>query len=391
MRMSRILKPLSEFSFWSMAAYALHTLCGQSVPFYETAFMMFIVWSLCLIIRTKSSRKLSVLFHILVVFFIASVRYVFEIMPVPVLILLVLHTVMSFASHMSGSEFMDRTAGAHVAAGIIIYAVIYVVGRSDMVVFYIIFSIFFTLNFVQNTVIRNEEHIDIISEYSVMDVHDVRYNSNKASLISCGITAIVSIGIGFLGRLRIFTEFFDGIRKSILGIFEKLGINMDFASAPKNDTILPGTVPDEIITEFEQYEPDPVWTVIGIVLTALILIYIIESLIVLAVRKYKSRVYMPDLGHEEAITAKSRKSRKTGRMHSDTGIRKSIRKIYKARIIKGRGKRNDDLAAKTPYEHRKKKQAEGVEISREFIDLYEKARYGDNMITKNDIKNMRNL
>jgi hypothetical protein len=100
---------------------------------------------------------------------------------------------------------------------------------------------------------------------------------------------------------------------------------------------------------------------------------------------------MPDLGKEEDIVKRKKEAKERKLRAIDMGNRKSIRRMYRNSVLKGRGKRNDDLVSKTPYEHRAKRQSEGVEISKDFVNMYEKARYGNETITKADVKNMHNL
>ena len=84
-------------------------------------------------------------------------------------------------------------------------------------------------------------------------------------------------------------------------------------------------------------------------------------------------------------------SEKLKKRERTDSYRKAIRRIYKVRIKKGRGRRNDDLVSKTPHEQRNKKISEGYEVSRDFVEMYEKARYGRDNVTKDDVRNMHNL
>lgn len=102
---------------------------------------------------------------------------------------------------------------------------------------------------------------------------------------------------------------------------------------------------------------------------------------------------MPDLGTEVKIAKQEEKEEKIEKpvKVQDYSHRKAIRRIYKNKIKKGRGKRNDDLMSKTPEEQRNKKLQEGYDVSGEFVAMYERARYSRDIITKQDVKDMQNL
>lgn len=391
MKLSSIFKPLTSIIFWWIFAWSVHTIYTGGKAVYEPLIVMFIVWSLCQIIRKKAPKVLNVIFHITMLGVIGSIQFFFDAMTIPMLVLMIIHVVMSFAARTSGLQFMDKGTGGHLTVVILLYFVTFVIGKTDMLIFYFAFVIYFVLQFVQNVIIKNEEHIDIISEYSVMDVHDVRYNSNKMTLITGAIIAVVCTGLGFLGRLDILKALMNKIKSGFLGFLNKVGINTDFREPISEMPPPSGDVPPPTFGEPEVTDHHPAWTVIGIVLTILIFIYIIDSIVRLIIRHRKSIVYMPDLGKEEDIAKRKKEAKERKRRAVDFGNRKSIRRIYRNSVLKGRGKRNDDLVSKTPYEHRAKRQSEGVEISKEFVNMYEKARYGNEDITRADVKSMHNL
>ena len=390
MKMSKIFKPLTSIIFWWIFAWSVHTIYPGGKSAYQPLIVMFIVWSLCQIIRMKAPKVLNVFLHITMLGVVGSIQFFFDAMTMPVLILMIFHVIMSFAARTSGLQFMDKGTGGHLTVVILLYFVTFVIGRTDMLIFYFAFVTFFVLQFIQNVIIKNEEHIDIISEYSVMDVHDVRYNSNRMTLITGAIIAVVCTGLGFLGRLEILKSLMNKIKSGVLGFLNKVGIDTSY-SEPIAGPPPSGDVPPPTFGEPEVTNHHPAWTVVGIVLTILILIYIVDSIIRLIIRSRKNRVYMPDLGKEEDIVKRKKEAKERKLRAIDMGNRKSIRRMYRNSVLKGRGKRNDDLVSKTPYEHRAKRQSEGVEISKDFVNMYEKARYGNETITKADVKNMHNL
>ena len=157
---------------------------------------------------------------------------------------------------------------------------------------------------------------------------------------------------------------------------------------PEDDGDIPGgtiEVNEEPVTPVH-----PAWRIIGIVGFTLIMLYLIFLIVDRIRTSIKNRVYMPDLDVKTEVKQIKEEKKLKKRERTDS-YRKAIRRIYKVRIKKGRGRRNDDLVSKTPHEQRSKKISEGYEVSRDFVEMYEKARYGRDNVTKDDVRNMHNL
>ena len=96
---------------------------------------------------------------------------------------------------------------------------------------------------------------------------------------------------------------------------------------------------------------------------------------------------------EEHVNLKKNKKQNINPAKLDKSYnnRTAIRKIYKKRIKGKRFGRRDDLNNCTPMEQMNKSNMDGNEISNEFVEMYEKARYSNDEITKNDVKNMNKI
>lgn len=392
MKLSSILKPLAALFFWTSITWGSYSFLNPGYPLYLEILATVIIWVGCFAIRNSDNGKAHIILHGFVLIGICFVQYGYILFSIPLFAIHVLHVVLSFFARLKKLDYMEMLTGTEITFWAFLYIAFFIVGNVDMLVAYLIFASLIMLRFVQNIAIRNEKHLEIISEYSVINRGEMQNNSNRMTLVTGGIMFVCCIAFGLLGRLPVFSTFLTMLRKNIWKIINIIkGFN-------KSNIRIPETTTEAITVEFDTGEPEQyvdetpfstVWTVIGVIGFVLTVCWILFCIIERIVKRKK--VYMPDFDEEVKVTKTEKIAiRKKKEKPEDYSYRKAIRRMYRNKIKKGRGKRNDDLISKTPIEHRLKKIEEGYEVSEGFVDMYERARYSNERVTREDVKRVQN-
>lgn len=391
MKLSGIMKPLSTLLFYLPFTWMLYCLFTQGKEMYIVLGVAFIVFMLMYFLRKHDTKAIRIILCILLLLTLSFVEIGFFLLPVPVYILWMIFGIASLVDIAKETHFMEKSNEFYSVLFIILYAAVYAYEKANMYIAFVFFALYVIAKHIQNVSLRNEQQLDIISNYSVIDRTQMQSNSNKASIKTGLIMLVICIAIGLAGKLSVFDGFNHGVRnavKTVVSYVANFDKEKQETTTEKGDEELP-----QVEMGIDESPVHPFWKVLGIVGTIAVTIYLIFLIVDKIITIRKNRVYMPDLGTEVKIVKKEEKEEKTRKSTKpeDFSYRKAIRRMYRNKIKKGRGKRNDDLMSKTPEEQRNKKISEGYEVSTDFVEIYERARYSDETITKNDVKDMQNM
>lgn len=389
MKLSNITKPVTGLLFWSMLTYILYSFADSSWNLGITMGVAMLIFMLCYMIRMMQNKTAKFFLHFIVATAFGLAEFGMILYRAPLFIMWIIFIILSIAASFSDKDFISNMNGAYIFISVVAFIIAFAHGTTDMLALYFMEATFIMLHYMQQTAIRQEENIKIMSSYSVMNEKELYSESSKVTFVSHVILYVICLLIGLIGKI----PFFRIISNKIFKIFNRaFDIVKSFKTGevtyPADDGDISG---DTIEVNEEPITPvHPSWRIIGIVGFTLIMIYLIFLIVDRIRTARKNRVYMPDLDVKTEVKQIKEEKKLKKRERTDS-YRKAIRRIYKVRIKKGRGKRNDDLISKTPHEQRSKKVSEGYEVSKDFVEMYEKARYGQDKVTKDDVKNMHNL
>lgn len=389
MKLSNITKPVTGLLFWSMLTYILYSFADSSWNLGITMGVAMLIFMLCYMIRMMQNKTAKFFLHFIVATAFGLAEFGMILYRAPLFIMWIIFIILSIAASFSDKDFISNMNGAYIFISVVAFIIAFAHGTTDMLALYFMEATFIMLHYMQQTAIRQEENIKIMSSYSVMNEKELYSESSKVTFVTHIILYVICLLIGLIGKI----PFFRIISNKIFKIFNRaFDIVKSFKTGevtyPADDGDISG---DTIEVNEEPITPvHPAWRIIGIVGFTLIMIYLIFLIVDRIRTARKNRVYMPDLDVKTEVKQIKEKKKLKKRERTDS-YRKAIRRIYKVRIKKGRGKRNDDLISKTPHEQRSKKVSEGYEVSKDFVEMYEKARYGQDKVTKDDVKNMHNL
>lgn len=389
MKLSNITKPVTGLLFWSMLTYILYSFADSSWNLGITMGVAMLIFMLCYMIRMMQNKTAKFFLHFIVATAFGLAEFGMILYRAPLFIMWIIFIILSIAASFSDKDFISNMNGAYIFISVVAFIIAFAHGTTDMLALYFMEATFIMLHYMQQTAIRQEENIKIMSSYSVMNEKELYSESSKVTFVTHIILYVICLLIGLIGKI----PFFRIISNKIFKIFNRaFDIVKSFKTGevtyPADDGDISG---DTIEVNEEPITPvHPAWRIIGIVGFTLIMIYLIFLIVDRIRTARKNRVYMPDLDVKTEVKQIKEEKKLKKRERTDS-YRKAIRRIYKVRIKKGRGKRNDDLISKTPHEQRSKKVSEGYEVSKDFVEMYEKARYGQDKVTKDDVKNMHNL
>lgn len=389
MKLSNITKPVTGLLFWSMLTYILYSFTDSSWNLGISMGVAMLIFMLCYMIRIMQNKTAKFFLHFVVITLFGLAEFGMILYRAPLFIMWIIFIILSIAASFSDKDFISDMNGGYIFISVVVYLIAFIHGTTDMLILYFMEATFIILHYMQQTAIRQEKNIKTMSSYSVMNEKELYSESSKVTFVSHMILYILCILIGLIGRIPFFSMICNKIFKIFNRTFDIVkSFKTGEATYPSDDVGIPE---ENIEVNEEPVTPvHPAWRIIGIVGFTLIMLYLIFLIVDRIRTSIKNRVYMPDLDVKTEVKQIKEKKKLKKRERTDS-YRKAIRRIYKVRIKKGRGRRNDDLVSKTPHEQRNKKISEGYEVSRDFVEMYEKARYGRDNVTKDDVRNMHNL
>lgn len=396
MKISTITRILSQLIFWGVVVVFYRWLLKLDDNVWFCVVTMYATMAIAALSRIPVSKKVSFAAHIGCLL-VPVVPYTSYHTGVAILILCYGYAVLSYASKFPRKCFMNR---AHALQQVVIIGMYLLFVACDYKHIDIVFAMLCMFTFIymlQRNLERNEEYVNNVMESSVVDTNKMLRISDTIAVIATAVVMIVCVLASFMGKMGPFGTFSEFIKNKTVFICTSL----------KNIATTKGSVgaepeyPTEIIEEATTasgpniFDTDDTTSgTIRFFILLVIIVIVIDFYIYRWVKKKKENYVPPE--HEEEINIhvkKEKKPKKVNPRKTDPfyGNRKTIRRIYKRRVKGGTDAKRQDLETRTPHEQKNKVSQDGVEVSGEFVDMYERARYSDQKVTKEDIKKMQKL
>ena len=395
MKISTIVRFLSQLAFW----YGGIMFYTWFITLNENCWMLLAV-CICAIIATNLARKFeNKVFIFLVHALSAGLLAIFiatDLISRYTGIFLAVIVILSMIARYAESSFMDKGHSFGMFVLVAIYLVGSVMNYKYMWLQFALIVVYSVMMFLERNVSKNEEYIDGLSYTSVVDEDKMQVITNLMSLSVTLIIGFVTVAFSLIAKIPPLAALSNLIKTKVQGgltFLKRVTIKTPIPDEIEEGSILeegdvgrlPGVEQEKI--EGTLFDKVVFWLLIALVIICLI--YGIYCIIRYVYNHYL-KLYRMGLIDEEQVSLKKKKHvRKEDPSKTDISYsnRKALRKIYKKRI-KGKSGRREDFYCRTPYEQRSKSLAEGNAISEEFVELYEKARYSSQMITKDDVKRM---
>lgn len=398
MRMSTIVRVVSQVLFWFNCILFFSWLFTQK-DFPEILLLMTTLLIVAGFFCRKLKNKLFIFLTHICMLSIPGIFWAINKMSVKCMIFAVGIMVVSLISKYAESDFMDRAN----VLGKIALTVLYLVGaimgyKYNVLLFCCLFAYFF-LEFMQVNFEKNEEYVDNLNYTLIEEVDKTKAIANLMTFITtlimaviCGLITLVGIippvaGLSRLLRLRV---------KNVLTFLKRIEPNSAEKETVVEEMILPGQSED--IPQMEEALPHTTTDDIVFAVAIATVIVIFIFLIYFGIRqlyKYYLKLQSMGLPDEEVSLKKDRKTKKN-KIHprdldGSYNNRKALRRIYKMRIKGRKSGKREDFINRTPYEQREKVMTEGNNVSTEFVDMYERARYSNEAVTKEDVRRMSKM
>lgn len=399
MKMSNLLRVISQVVFWCAGIYLFAAI--TKVEHCEG--WLFLMTSLTVtgtnFSRMIKNKFLTFVCHLLVVgvcgFFIVT-----NLIPTVTIFFAIGLVVLSLIAAWAEVDFMDRPHGFGQFVLLATYIVGAIINYDKLWLHFILFVMYVFLVFAELNVRNSEEYIHGVSYTSVMDIKKMHNVSNTITMGISFVIIILSVAFAMLGKISPVASlgnFIFSKLRYLLSFLKKFNINLgglneidnNSSSDNDDDSFLMGG--ENGVTQ----EKLPVTTTDKVVVIILVIVTVICALvgIYLMMRGLYKKYLMSQrdgVDEKRIAIAKTKKKKKEDPKKSDASYsnRKAVRKIYKKRV-KGKSGRRDDFVNITPEEQVNKSRSEGNNISDEVLNIYEKARYSKESISKEDVKRMK--
>lgn len=398
MKMSKVLRYISQLVFWVSIVLFLCDVFKVKGGIGWTVLMTVLIVFASSFARKIKNNMLTFVAHLLVGvisgFFVAA-----NVAATVTMFFGIGITLISLIASWADAEFMDKPHGFGEFLLLATYIAGAIMNNNKLWLYFIFFVMYTFIIFIEKNVSQNEEYIHGVSYTSVMDVKKMHQVANMVTLIISFIMLVLSVAFAMLGRIspiaRLGSFIFSKIREW-LGFLKKF--NIDLGNMNEVDDKPSGTVDESLLfgdgSEVLQEEStadvsDVVIMAILITVTVLCLFFAIFWGL-RRLYKYYLSTQKDGVDEEQFLLKRTKAAKKEDPRKSDASYsnRKAVRKIYKKRV-KGKSRRREDFYNYTPTEQLNKSMAEGNDISQEIVEIYEKARYSKESITKEDVRTMK--
>ena len=398
MKLSVILRTISITIFWAAIGMFVHWFFELEGKIPAVIFMSGLTALSTYFARIPKKTGFSFLFHLMALA-VPGLFFVTGGVGIPVMLFGMGIVVISFIARLAESTSLDRGNGFGCVVLLIIYFVGSIMEYNMMWVHFGIMVAYVFLVFAESNIKQGEEYLEKVSYHSAV-------NTKKMSKVSYGVIMVITLGmlvvclsialLGMLEPLAMFSAFLCSKWRLLFRFLKRFKYEENEGETPndENPFVPPegetpqdeGKAQDIVINTEDIIAAAFVFTVV--ITCFLIVIYVIIKKIYKSYMQYQNE----DIVEEHVNLKKNKKQNiNTAKLDKSYNNRTAIRKIYKKRIKGKRFGRRDDLNNCTPMEQMNKSNMDGNEISNEFVEMYEKARYSNDEITKNDVKNMNKI
>lgn len=397
MKMSTIVRVMAQIVFWFTGIMFYSWIFTLDDPVWALALMTVITVVLAGFCRMIKNKPLTFLAHILLA--IVPVMFVMlEVLSNASMFFGIGIIVLSLIARLSGAKFMDRGHNFGRVVLIVLYLIGSVMGYKYMWLNFAGVFVYTFLVFMQNNFEKNEEFVENECYSSTVDIDKTKGVSNLLTLVISLVMAVVCLLFSLLGKIPVLADLSSLMRLKLNNVFSFLKRVSFNNNVRENITEEPSMFVEENAGEVSDTSERPfldkVFGIIAIIIIVGLFVYAIYSGIKRLYGYYMRRHKMESVEEVEVSLKKDSpvKKKKINPRELDKSYsnRKALRRIYKKRI-KGKSGKREDLVNKTPYEQRKKSLDEGNNISTEFVDMYERARYSTEEVTREDVRKMNKM
>lgn len=399
MKLSGILRAVSIAIFWVAIGLFVYWFFDLNCKIPIVIIMSGVTPLLAFFARVPKNVGFSFLFHFLTLA-LPGIFAVTELIDLPLMFFGMGIVVISYIAKLAQSKILDRGNGFGCVVLVLIYLIGSVMDYNMIWAHFGIMVVYMILVFTEVNIQKAEDYIEKSSYHSVVDIKKLSGISYTVILIIAVATLVICLIFAFIGKiepLALLSAFFHSKWKQLFKFLKRLkyrddGVQNDIDKETPANPFEGEQMPEgSLEPEVEITNNDIVCTAFMLSLFLTCLLYIIYVFLKKMYQKYLQ--YKTEGINEEHIDIKKKNRVKDNPAKDDRSYsnRMTIRKIYKKRIKGKRNGRREDFNNCTPMEQRVKSNLDGNEISTEMIDLYEKARYSKEEITKNDVKNMNKI
>lgn len=387
------LRIMSQIIFWNCLFLVASNIfnVSQGIEKNIAVFTVFILF--CYLLRGLQDRKIALCFHIIgiAVFLVVVLSGILE---SPVMIFTVLgYGLLSIIALGNQMDFMERGSLLQVILFIPMIMLEKIYGKYPEYIMILIYFLYLLVYLLYKQLENNKEYLDLVAYSTYMEREKVERHSG---LVSAGIVFVI-LTFGFLFSIFGHLPLFHGWNQMIQLIF---AIVLSFLPFPNIGAAFQNTyemdspsVDDMGSNNLTVSGDDTVMMYIGLGCSLLLLAGLLVGFI-LYLQKEKSKPEIPEEDEVMNLSAsepkKKRITRKARLAEDPTYVaRKQVRKMYKKRIKKNVAQPKVFFGTQTPAEQAEYKNQKGSQIQNVFVETYEKARYSNHEITKEDINKMQ--
>ncbi len=391
-----IVKIITQLLFWLSFMWIFEDYCDTQIGLVPCIIIMAALVCACWGLRRVNRFFVCITAHILLAA-AAVAAAVIGIIEMPVSVLIVLYCVFSFIFRAANLKGMDQAGILQAMLFVFVYFLASFIGLGNLTALFGLFFTYLMLMIIQNTMEKNHAYLSSIKEKSVLDT-DRMYNAS--AVITVMITAVIALFAFFLsmlGRAGIFTTIWRWLRNALRSVLSRLSfLKRELYIAPSmalpEESYGTGeTISEQPVQQGGSDIADNVIKTAAVILIVILGFLAVVGICIMVYRSFNARKNNQD-GDEEIVLAFTRagKKKEPGIVpEKAAGPRKSIRKLYKKRVRRKRDEDNRVLVPRTPMEQKQVRNEQGEAINQEFVDIYEKARYSKENISKDDVRRMQ--
>ncbi len=397
MKTSTVIRYLAQTLFWFNCILFVSWMFTSNDAEWILLLMAAAVVLVGFVFRIPKLKVISVLLHI-TAFIIPVIFRAWANISIPSMIVGIIMIIFSIIGKCGEMKIMSRASGFGKFVLVAIYCVGSVMNYKYMILLFAGIFTFYFLEFLQNNFEKNENYIDDLCDTSIVDIKKTKCMANLVTVLTALFMAVGCGLIALLGKIPSAAVFSGWLRNkfsNMMSFLRRITLN-----SSKNEAVIEPPDPS-IGGENEYWQDDSDRSLERYIFTAIAIIVVVSVLgfgLYLLIKKiYKYYLRLQHTGYmDEEVSIKkevSEKKRKIRPKDLDKSYnnRKALRRIYKKRIRGTKSGRRDDFINRTPYEQREKTIADGNNVSTDFVDMYERARYSNETVTKEDVRKMSKM
>lgn len=389
MKSVKIVRLLSHVIFM-FTVFIIGMLAQNSLPMtLKTAATVLISISACYFSRNRFKNSLGVAIHLVVIALIFWLSETAFMLPFWAVLLFGIYGLLSFISMFfkNRTNYMERSSFANVIIVIVTVFLGTVIAEDKKIIIYALSFIYFLSYMFQNIIEHRGKQAEFDIAHSVGDSSKIYKKILLTSLCAVMMVAIAAGGVALVGKVSILENATEKVGGGILKFIEGSENDGEHEDVFSGNPGADGTAQVKekpVKMNFEAYFA-MVICILGFTSGCAVAVYLIVNKIKNRQKNTRTMTVEKVVKIADRNTEEIKKTVKP----EDYSYRMAIRKIYRKAIRgKDRAKRRD-LDCRTPFEQKEKRCQEGVGITDKFVEMYERARYSNTSLSKEDVLRMK--